>query len=233
MLQTRALTERMAEVARVVTQSASLEDVLTNIVFSAARNIPGVEHAGIALADRQGVSTAASTGTLVEAVDRLQYELGEGPCIDALRGDSQGLVNDLARDRRWTRYGPQAADLGVGSQLSVELYREKGTCAALNLYSTKTWGLTEETTEMAAIFAIFAAAALGKAVTESQLTEALQSRKIIGQAIGIVMERYQLDEQRAFAFLSRLSQTSNVKLRTVASDLVQQANATNLPAAGG
>ena len=230
---TRFITERMAEVARTLTNSASLQEVLDNIVVAAAQTIPGVERAGISLVDHEGVSTAAATDGLVEAADQLQYEFDEGPCMDALRGEPQAPVNDLARAERWPRYGPRAAALGMHSQLGVELYRDKSTSAALNLYSSKTGALTEETVEIASWFALYAAAALGKAVTESQLSEALETRKTIGQAIGIVMERYQLDEHRAFAFLSRVSQASNVKLRTVAAELVEQVNATNHPAATG
>ena len=56
------------------------------------------------------------------------------------------------------------------------------------------------------------------------MRDALRTRKVIGQAIGIVMERYSLNEDRAFQFLVRLSQSGNVKLRTVADDLVSSLN---------
>jgi AmiR/NasT family two-component response regulator len=72
----------------------------------------------------------------------------------------------------------------------------------------------------AELFAVHASIALGHAQQEHQLNQALSSRKVIGQAVGILMERYQIDQDRAFHFLMRVSSTSNIKLRDVAHELV-------------
>ena len=223
-LSDRSLAQRMTETARSITRQTSVEELLNHIVSSAALNIPGVEHAGISLSDRRGIRTAAATDDLVFEADRLQYALGEGPCVDTINGQPQALVNNLAVDDRWPAYAPRAVKLGLRSQLGVELYRQDGTVAALNLYSRRTAAFDWDTVDIAHLFATYAAAAMGKVLTESQLQAALESRKVIGQAIGILMERYQLDEQRAFAFLTRLSQSGNVKVRVLAAELVDEFN---------
>ncbi|CUR58831.1 hypothetical protein NOCA1160080 [metagenome] len=106
------------------------------------------------------------------------------------------------------------------SQVAVRLFSKKRHIAGLNLYSTERDDVDASTAETARLFATHAAIILGHAQEEDQLNHALLNRKLIGQAVGILMERYRIDADRAFQFLVRASSTSNIKLRDVAEELV-------------
>ncbi len=191
------------------------------VVETAQRSLPGVDHAGVSVTHRGGrVETVAGTDQLVWQLDELQYELNEGPCLDAIRKDPVVQVNCARHDQRWPAFIPRALSLGLRSQLAVRLYDDNDTLGALNLYSTTAEELDPEVPPLAELLATQAALAMGHTRKEQDLSAALTSRKTIGQAIGIVMERYALDEDRAFAFLTRVSQTTNTKLREVAADIV-------------
>jgi hypothetical protein len=144
--------------------------------------------------------------------------------LDAAIEESVVIVNDLASDPRWPDFGPKAAALGFGSQVAFQFRADPHVRGALNLYADGPYGLDQDSIHLGSMFAGQIAVAMGWAKQEQTLTEALATRNLIGQAVGIVMERYQLDSDRAFAFLVRLSQSANKKLRTVAATLVDTAN---------
>ncbi|WP_114560708.1 GAF and ANTAR domain-containing protein [Desertihabitans aurantiacus] len=217
------LADVMARVARTLHENQSVEETLDAVVHAVRATVPGVRHAGISIGRRDGtIETVAGTDDVVWRIDALQYELGEGPCVDAILGRTRTIVNDIGADERWPNFAPRATALDVRSQLGVELFNESSGVGGLNLYSSEVGAFDEEVVHVLEIFASHAAQALGKSMREEQLQEALRSRRLIGQAIGIVMERYQLDQQRAFDYLIRVSQQSNVKLRTLAAELVEQ-----------
>jgi GAF domain-containing protein len=121
---------------------------------------------------------------------------------------------------------PQAAALGVRSQLAVQLYLDDGgTLGGINLYSTYSDEVSAQAQALARAFATHSAIALGHANERQTLHEGLLTRKVIGQALGILMERYEMDEDRAFAFLVRASSHKNIKLRVLAQVLVDERNA--------
>jgi GAF domain-containing protein len=171
------------------------------------------------------VETKAATDPLVWELDHLQYTVDEGPCLSALRETPVVVVPDLRREQRWPRYLSSALRTGLRSQMAVRLsVGDQATLGGLNLYSTIRDDIAPEAQELATSFATHAAIALHQAREIANLHDALESRKVIGQAIGIVMERYQLNEDRAFAFLVRASSYGNVKLRDVAQELVDKSN---------
>ncbi|MFL6133788.1 MAG: GAF and ANTAR domain-containing protein [Nocardioidaceae bacterium] len=212
--------------ARGINRRANLEETLSSIVEVAQNSLSGFDQVGISLVDRKGnVQTKAATGELVWTLDKLQYELGEGPCVETLHDKVIVEAPDLRHDQRWPRYVPRAVAEGLKAQLAVKLYLdEQGTLGGLNIYSTTREDIDPQAVHMAELFAAHAAIALGYARERQNLNEALHSRKVIGQAIGIVMERYDLTEERAFAFLVRASSHSNVKLRDIAQAMVDEAN---------
>lgn len=221
------LASALASAARSIGIKQSVEDALDAIVRTAQTSVPGFDHVGISIVDRHGrVETKAATDSLVWELDRLQYDLGEGPCVSAMRETPCVAVPHARTDGRWPRYLPEAVRAGLRSQLAVRLFLDsQGTMGGLNLYSTTRETLDPDAEWTADLFAAHAAIELGRAREIANLNEALHSRKLIGQAIGIVMERYQLDEDRAFAFLIRASSHGNVKLRDVAHDIVERASA--------
>ena len=177
------------------------------------------------------VETLAPTDPLIAVVDQIQAELKEGPCYDAATDDAIFVAEDLANDDRWPNYGPKAVAHGIASQMGVDLHHPGGARAALNLYSLKTWHFVDSV-ETAELFGSHASSVLGYATANDHFQVALSSRKTIGQALGIVMERYGIDEDRALPFLIRVSQDSNVKVREVAADIVAGVNRRNDPELG-
>ena len=215
----------IAEAARTLNKPRSLDDTLQTIVEVACNSVPGFDHVGIATLAKGGdIETRAYDGDLVVLLDELQHELHEGPSSAVLRDAETIAVSSLRLEHRWPHYVPRARAVGIRSQLAVKLYLDRGTLGGISFYSTTSDEVSADAQAMARLFATHAAIALGHAQEREELNEGLQSRRVIGQAIGILMERYQMDEDRAFAFLVRASSHNNLKLRAVAEELVAEAN---------
>ena len=221
---TDVIVSAMARVARSVRDGAEGDKVLHSITTAALEAIPGADHITITMAYPDGtLQTLAPTDDVGAMADTAQYELGEGPCLAAVAAETTIRAQDVQTEERWPRYAERAADLGIGSQMAVEIFRSGGTCAGLNVYSD-TRGAFDESRHIVELFASQAAIAMNFVRTRQTLQEALASRRTIGQAIGIVMERFRIDEDQAFAFLVRTSQDGNVKLRAVAQKIVDLGN---------
>jgi GAF domain-containing protein len=226
MLEVSDFAQSVAEAARTLHQSRSLDETLQAIVEVACNSVPGFDQVGIATLERQGkIRTRAFTGALVRRLDELQYDLREGPCSAALQGDDAMSVSSLRREQRWPEYVPQALAVGVRSQMAVKMHLDHGTLGGINFYSTSSDDVSADAQALARLFATHAAIALGHAHERETLHKGLLTRKVIGQAIGILMERYEMNEDRAFAFLVRASSHKNIKLRAVAQELVDEGNA--------
>lgn len=222
------LAEALAEAAYQINAQRPLPELLQDLVVMAARSLPGVDHVGISVTHADGrIETVAATDDLVLKLDLLQYELDEGPCLSAIREEGMVLVNHADREQRWPRFMERAAGLGLRSQMGLRLYANNETVGGLNMYATQAEEIDPEVVHIASLFASHVALALGKARIEENLTKGMEARQRVGVAVGILMERYELDEDRAFAYLARVSQTSNVKLRDIADELVDSANKGN------
>lgn len=220
----RSVAAALTEAARSINSHRSLDDTLDAIVHAAQQTVPGFEHVGISVTHGNGrIETRAGTGRLVWDIDELQYKLGEGPCYDAITSGGITTMDDIATERRWPRYVEEAARFGLSAQMGLQLYSEEGTLGGLNFYSTQP-GIDPDAIQLAELFAAHASIALGRARHEHQLNESVTTRQAIGTAVGIVMERYRIPEDRAFQFLVRASSTGNVKLRTIAQEVVDSAN---------
>ncbi len=215
----------LARAAKTIDNPASLEETLDAIVHAARDTIPGLEHVGISILHRGGkIETVAGTDQLVWELDSLQYNLDQGPCVDAMKSDPIMYLEDARNDDRWPDYLRQAIEKGLRSQLGLRLYTEAQTLGGINMYSTSGPGLSAEAIELAELFATHASIALGRKRYEHQLAEAVASRQVIGTAVGLLMERYQIPEERAFQFLVRTSRTSNHKVRLIAQEVVDSSN---------
>ena len=216
----------MAEAAQFLNEPAEdVDTVLGRLAAVAFQAIPAVDMASISVATRQGISTKAATAQPARDLDQLQYDWQEGPCVDALldRDKAEVVVDDMGHELRWPRYAPAAAAREVRSQMGIEIYREGRTVGGLNLYSKQANAFHDETRAAAEIYAVHAAVAMDKARTVTSLSEALATRQLIGEAVGIVMHTYTINEGAAFSYLTRVSQTTNVKLRDVAARVVTSA----------
>ncbi|MFD5828299.1 GAF and ANTAR domain-containing protein [Lentzea sp. NPDC060358] len=208
---------QLTGIARDLQRQRGEQATMDAIAHSAVGTVPGAEHAGImTVQGRREVRTVATTGALPGEVDQAQFDAGEGPCLTALYAAKTVSVPDVVADDRWPAFALRAADLKVGSMLSFQLYVEDEDLGALNLYSSALGAFDEESEHIGNLFAGHAAIALAAAQERTQLGDAVQTRDLIGQAKGILMERHQVDADRAFAILVRASQHTNVKLRDIA-----------------
>ena len=208
-----------------------LDHTLARITAAAVEMLPGVHWAGITVRHADGrLETVAPTDDFLLGLDAAQYELREGPCYEAAVDAAYVSSPHLAADERFARYGPLAVRAGVRAQAGVRLFDTPRPSAqgALNLYSRDV-GSFADMSLVGQLFAHQAAVALDYAREIQNLQEAMRTRQLIGRAVGIAMERYQLTEERAFAFLARVSQTRNVKLRTVAEEVVAEASQRSEP----
>ena len=208
-----------AQIALDLRDQPDVEETLQSIA-SYAQSALGTDHAGIHVVRNREIETAAATDPVIEHADKLQTELGEGPCLQAVWSHDSFLVHDTATDQRWPRFGPMAAELGLHSMLSIRLFDSEQTLGALNLYSTSLRDFDEDDVALAHIFGQHASVAFATARREEGLRQAIDARHLIGQAQGILMERFDLSADQAFSVLRRYSQERNVKLRTVASDII-------------
>jgi transcriptional regulator with GAF, ATPase, and Fis domain len=216
------LNQQLADAARSLQAETSTQRTLERCVALATELIDGCDYAGVSIVHRKApIQTPAGTDPLVMRGDELQYALQEGPCLDAIWNAETVHSPDLASEQRWPRWAPQVvAELGVASMLSFQLYTSADTLGALNLYSQTIDAFDEDDFNAGMLLAAQGAVALAESQHVVQLQNAALSRTIIGQAEGILMERFQLTADQAFAVLRRVSQANNTKLHAVAGELV-------------
>ena len=221
MSSTRQIADALNQVARDAGSRSGLDDVLSTLTHGAVEAFPDIDHAGISVTHKGGrIETLAATHDIVLELDRVQYSHREGPCYDSITDEPVVMTEYARHEQRWPHYIPAAARKGLRSQLGLRLYTDDRTMGGLNLYSTSTDTISDETVALAEVFAAYATAALQRARTEEDMASALSTRQVIGQATGITMERYGLDETKAFAYLLRASSTTNIKLRDLARTMV-------------
>jgi GAF domain-containing protein len=214
------------ELAGVVLVDRDLSAVLTEIVQISRRAIPGAEATSITLIRDERGFTAAYDGQIAMDADELQYARGYGPCLDAGRSGEVFVVTDMRTEERWPDYAVHAAGIGVGSSLSVPLPFQGATIGALNNYATEAGAFGDSAVSIGEEVAAFVAIAVANAEASARATDdvlnmrrAMESRSVIEQAKGILMERYKITSEQAFTLLTHASQRSNVKLRDIADEL--------------
>ncbi|GGM13751.1 GAF and ANTAR domain-containing protein [Nakamurella endophytica] len=219
----RRFSEMIATVARDLAAEPDLQHTLQRVVDLAAEHLGNDAYVGVSIVHKRGrVDTPASSDDRAARADQLQYELGEGPCLDAIWERETFGIGDLLHEDRYPRWAHRVAEeTGIRSSLSFQLFTSEDTLGALNVYSPHPAGFADRGREEGQVFAAQAAIALQSARTEDNLRTALATRTLIGQAQGILMERYRMTADQAFDVLRLASQRSNVLLRDVADRLVQ------------
>lgn len=219
----RAITDA-AEAMHLPPDAAT---VIEAIVAQAPRFLPEFEHVSLALVGpAQVIETLAATTELAAQFDGLQSQTGEGPCLDALLEEETVVVKHAPHEQRWPSYTRLAVERELRSQIGVRLRGQQKRLIGLNLYSTSHEEFDLGSVGVAEHFAVHAGLALGQVRREEQLRTAIGTRTIIGTAVGVVMERYGLNQAEAFAYLMRQSSTQNQKLRLLAKDLVEHTERT-------
>lgn len=222
---TEAVTEAVTAIevlARALhIEDARLQPTLDVIVANAAAAHPAAQDAGIILFTGGKLVPQATTGHAPQVLDLKQQETGDGPCIEAARKQALVQVTDTSDDIRWPQFCATARACGVHSLLCMPLWINERSLGALTLYSSQTEAFSLGDTRLVSLFATLAALALHEAQRTDQLREAISRRDMIGQAKGILMERYRISGDAAFATLARASQAVNVKLAEVARHLTE------------
>lgn len=184
--------------------------------------VEGCDHAAITRIGPNGFETIAASSDMAVRCDLLQYDLDEGPCVDAVRTQHDAVSNNVASDPRWPRWGPAVAqEHGVGSMLSLLLYTHGDSFGALNLYSEQPQAYSGEDLIVAQSLAAHLAVAVAGGRDTDHRDVAIVSRTVIGQAEGILMERYKVSGAQAFQMLRDASQETNRKLAGIAEELAR------------
>jgi hypothetical protein len=218
-------TDDIVQASRRIAEALApgdLDHTLASITAAAVDVIPDVAYASFTIKHADGkLETFAPTDDVLLGIDAAQYDLQEGPCYAAASDSVHVTSTDLANDTRFPRYAPVAVAAGVKAQAGIRLFDiPQSGQGALNLYSKRV-GAFEDLGALGELFAHQSAVALAYAREISQLQDAVLTRQRIGQAVGVVMEQYGLDEARAFGFLARVSSQHNIKLRVIAERLLE------------
>jgi hypothetical protein len=221
------LVDRMARLAPDVADRP-IEDVFTDVCAAAVELIPGADLADVMLVRDGEVVSVGATSELSSRLTYLQRELGEGPCAQAMTDTAVVRTDDFETDGRWTRYAPAAVELGVRSCLSFKLYSVGPTAATMTVFGFEADVWDDDAETDGAILAGHAAAAISASVWGGQLNSPLSCRDRIGQAKGIIMERYGVDDVAAFELMRRLAKEAAIPLVDMAGRVIE----TRTPTAG-
>ncbi|MFW6773413.1 GAF and ANTAR domain-containing protein [Nocardioides sp. CPCC 205120] len=218
------LGRRMAELARELDSLRSVDAIQEHVVAAAVDLVESCTSASlVASLPAEGPTASTVTDPRLQVLDDLQRDLGEGPCVDAVGEVSLVHSYDLAAETRWPRWSAEVVrSVGARSLLSVRLRTNRDQIGVLTLYSDAVGGFDHEERESAQAIAAHGAVALAAVRNVDRMLEAMNRRTTIGAAIGIVMERYDLEEPVAFEVLRRLSQEQNRKLFDIAEELVRE-----------
>ncbi len=203
------------------------DTVVAELAEFAAMEIPGAQYAGITLTrNAKSIETPAATHYWPVLLDKIQQRHREGPCLTAAWEEKTIHVPDIQTEDRFPDYRRDAlAETPIRSIMAFQLFIADETLGALNVYSEQPHAFSSESRTLGLIFAAHSSVAWNSARRDDQFRRALASRDIIGQAKGMIMERYRVDAVQAFEVLRKLSQDSNVPLMKVATELVNDARA--------
>lgn len=222
MSEEQRLAARLAEISSSLLSESSEDLTFDAVVRRAVELVPGCDAASISLRRRRRVETIAATDEVVETVDAAQYSLGEGPCLDAAFEEGVVALADVTQQAPWPRWAARAQEHGVGGVVAIRLHTARETLGALNLYSWTPGVLDREAVDIAVIFAAHATDAMSKARLVTGLQAALETRHLIGMAQGVLALRYDISYERAFEVLHRYSNDTNIKLRQVATQVLEE-----------
>ena len=202
----------------------STADALAAVVGAAVTRVAGAEWASVTRGRGGSFETVAATDRAAVEVDEIQYELGTGPCVDAILQQAVFRTGDLGADPRWPEFGQRAvAAAGVHSMLSFRLYLEHDDLiAGLNLYATQKDAFDEDALTVGTLLATLGALAISAAAAReraAQLQQALLTNREIGVAMGVLMNQHKITRKEAFDLLRVASQHTNRKLADLATEV--------------
>ncbi len=220
--------EALEELGQVSFRERSMQSLLQSVADLTKKVMPGNPETSVSLLVNDKADTAVFTGQLAMDCDESQYGRGYGPCLHAASTGELTEVADTRTEPRWRDYMVSAAERGALSSLSVPLPITEGVQGALNIYAREAQAFDDDSRSIATRFAPYAAVAASNmhayqdALDMAQnLQVALESRAVIDQAKGILMERYKWSADQAFQALVQVSMRTNTRVRAVAEHLVQ------------
>ena len=217
------VAETFARLALEMHEADGVDETVDAVVQFALQAL-NCSYAGVALYTRGGQpEVPAVTDPVVAEIYQFQMKGEDGPLFATMRDRATVLVRDTTTDTRWPDWAAKVTALGVRSVLDVPLAlgdAASPTVGVLGLYSPQPDAFDTDDEAIAHILARHATVALATARHEQTMSAAVDARKLVGQAMGILMERYAVDGDRAFAILKRYSQDTNTKLRDVAQQLI-------------
>ncbi len=218
----RSLVDAFQEMASQVHASEDYEDTFGRITRTAASSITGCDAASISTIEAGTPVTHGSTGDLATRGDQIQYEENEGPCLDAAMRERWVYTPNIAASARWPHSSLRlAGELGVQTMMSCRLALDAApnqTLGGINMYSRTPNAFTDEDQMLALLLSSLGAVVVDASRQQAHLRKAIESRQLIGEAVGILRSQGGISRERAFDMLSKASQRMNVKLR----DLAQQ-----------
>lgn len=221
----RLVVDMLGRVAEIQLRTpADVTEMLRELNVRTVAEVPGAQSAGITVAGpHRQVRTVAATDSYPAVLDDAQRRTGEGPCLSAAWEHHTMQIDDLWSDGRWLHFRAVVVQrTPIRSVLSFRLYDDGKSMAALNLFSTAPRAFDQESLDMGLIHAAHTAVSWNVMRREGQFRSALGTRDVIGQAKGILMERFDLDAYEAFELLRKISQDSNAKLIDVAERLTHR-----------
>lgn len=220
----RDVHRRIAEMARELHDECgdTPDTVLARLTDCAVSAIPGADYAAITMSEGRGrIQTLVATHPYPRLLDQIQTRHKEGPYVEAASDADLVRVDDLASDLRWPAYGADAVThTPIRSLMAFKLFTTRQLLGTLNVYADQPHAFDSSAEEIGALFATHAALAWDNIRRERQFRRALETRDCIGQAKGMIMERYGLDADAAFKLLTKMSQNSNTPVAALARELI-------------
>ncbi|MDT5007023.1 MAG: hypothetical protein QOJ24_4199 [Mycobacterium sp.] len=200
------------------------DTVIAELAEHAAVEIPGAEYAGVTVTrNAKQIDTPATTHKWPLLLDEIQQRHGEGPCLTAAWEEKIIHVADLTTDERFPLYARDAlTETPIRSVMAFQMWIAGEQMGALNVYAEIAHAFGPQTREIGLVFAAHSSVAWNAARRDEQFKRALTSRDVIGQAKGMLMERYGVNAIQAFDLLRKLSQDSNTPLIQIAADLIEK-----------
>ncbi len=219
------LAEAFAEIARVLFGEPDVQRTLEKMCELLVTTVGGCDHAVVTVVRGDDLASPAASDDVGPAVDAIQLDVDDGPCLEAIREHQTVVTDDLASETRWPRFSRRAIEAtGVRSMLAFRMFIAKDTLGSLNLYSKQPRAFTDESLAVGTIFAAHASVALRAAQNKEDLArfrEVAKTRELIGQAKGILMGRQGISSQAALDILARGAERLKVELRELARRIVE------------
>jgi GAF domain-containing protein len=221
------VTGALEALTAVLGEEDDFRILLRHVCLQVRHALPGVDEASVTLVTGETPHTATETSEVVGDLDGDQYRIGDGPCLEAIRGGKIVRTSVADAVERWPDFAQGAREAGFGSFLAAPLVADEEFSGAVNCYGRQVDGFAEVEGRLLELYTAAVEAVLRvyhrylrARETAGHLRMALTSRAVIDQAKGMLMAIRQIDADDAFALLVEQSQRENTKLREVAERFV-------------